>query len=192
MSIEKITTNDLRKMKDKEGLILQGCGGDLNEWVDGINELFAENNILLNGSKFNKVYTFNNDECTNLMFPFENVELDMGKLAMWRLGTHSQFYGTWLSDYVENQCGGYIQEQKQIQKPDCELIGKDGNIFHLMGLASRTLRMNGLEEKSSEMCERVKHSGSYDEALCIIGDYVNITGPEDNEDINMKDEGMVM
>ena len=29
-------------MPDKEGLILQGCGGDLTEWVDGINEMLTK------------------------------------------------------------------------------------------------------------------------------------------------------
>ena len=43
MNIEKIATEDLRRMKDQEGLILQGCGGDLNEWVDGINHLLTAN-----------------------------------------------------------------------------------------------------------------------------------------------------
>ena len=38
MSIKTITTDDLRRMKGKEGLILQGCGGDPQEWVDGIND----------------------------------------------------------------------------------------------------------------------------------------------------------
>ena len=36
MSVKQITTDDLRKMKDTEGFILQGCGGSLDEWVDGI------------------------------------------------------------------------------------------------------------------------------------------------------------
>ena len=50
MSVNKITTDDLRRMGDKEGLILQGCGGDLQEWVDGINEMLTEEGILLEGT----------------------------------------------------------------------------------------------------------------------------------------------
>ena len=42
MSINTITTEDLRRMEGKDGLILQGCGGDAQEWVDGINEMFTE------------------------------------------------------------------------------------------------------------------------------------------------------
>ena len=59
-------------------------------------------------------------------------------------------------------------------KPDCKLIGEDGNIFNLMARASRTLRENDLSEEAKEMRERINSSGSYDEALCIIGEYVNI------------------
>lgn len=59
-------------------------------------------------------------------------------------------------------------------KPDCKLIGEDGNIFNLMARAARTLRENNLSEEAKEMRERITSSGSYDEALCIIGEYVNI------------------
>ena len=42
MSAKNITTEELRHMKESEGLILQGCGGRLDEWVDGINGMLAE------------------------------------------------------------------------------------------------------------------------------------------------------
>lgn len=59
-------------------------------------------------------------------------------------------------------------------KPDCKLIGENGNIFNLVGIAARTLRQNDMAEQATEMRNRVFSSGSYDEALCIIGEYVNI------------------
>lgn len=37
MPIEKITADDLRDMEHQEGLVLQGCGGEAQEWLDGIN-----------------------------------------------------------------------------------------------------------------------------------------------------------
>ena len=58
MNINTITTDNLRHMEGKDGLILQGCGGDLKEWVDGINEMFTEAGILKDGSKFEDVSTF--------------------------------------------------------------------------------------------------------------------------------------
>ena len=95
-SLKQITTEDLRRMDGQEGLILQGCGGGLQEWVDGINDILTEEGILLDGSRFEEVSVFQHQGLTNLLFPFDGVKLDVGKLAVWRLQTHGQFGGTWL------------------------------------------------------------------------------------------------
>ena len=182
MSITTITTEDLRRMEEKEGLILQGCGGDLKEWVDGINDMLTEAGILKEGSRFGDVSTFQYGELTCLLFPFEDVKLEIGKLAMWRLQTHEDFGGTWLSDFVPNRLGGFIGEPSpEPEKPDCALIGQDGNVFNLVGIASRTLRRNGMAGQAKEMTDRVFASGSYHEALNIIGEYVNIISVDEPE-----------
>ena len=176
--IKEITAEDLRRMNDREGLVLQGCGGDLREWVDGINDTLTEAGILLNGSRFKNISSFRHDGLTCLLFDFDGAELDVGKLAMWRLQTHGNFGGTWLSDYVPNRLGGFIQEQKS--KPDCELIGQDGNIYNLMGLASRTLKESCMERQAEEMIGRITGGNCHD--FGIIGEYVNITGPAEPEE----------
>ena len=170
--IKQITTEDLLRMDGQEGLILQGCGGDLQEWVDGINSLLTEAGILMEGSKFESVSTFQHKGLTNLLFPFDGVKLDTGKLAMWRLQTHEQFGGTWLSDYVPNQLGGYIAEPEQ-KKPSMRLEGQDGNIFSILGQASRLLKDVGQKDQADEMFRRVTSSGSYEEALHISSEYVD-------------------
>ena len=72
--------------------------------------------------------------------------------------------------------------KKEKQKPKCALIGQNGNIFNLMGIASRTLRQNNMDEKAKEMVIRIEESKSYEEALCIIGEYVEITDEAGLED----------
>ena len=104
----EITINELRQMQHKEAMILQGCGGDIQEWVIGINELLTQEDILLEGTKFENVRSFFHEGSTNLLFPFEDVKLDFGKLAIWRLRSHGTFGGTWLSDYVANKLGGFL------------------------------------------------------------------------------------
>ena len=47
MSIQKITKDQLRRMGNQEGLILQGCGGDIQEWVDGINETLPKKPLIM-------------------------------------------------------------------------------------------------------------------------------------------------
>lgn len=177
LSIERITVEDLRRMEDTEGLILQGFGGELEEWMDGINEALTQSGILLEETKFEHISAFEHEGLTCLLFPFgEEVKLDIGQIAIWRLQTHDAFAGKWLSDYVPNSLGGFITEkQLEQEKPDCALIGQDGNIFNLAGIASRTLREHGKEAEAEEMKKRIFASGSYGEALNIIGEYVNIT-----------------
>ncbi|MBQ2854322.1 MAG: hypothetical protein IJE81_02490 [Oscillospiraceae bacterium] len=46
MSIRNTTITQLRQMEDQEGLVLQGCGGSLREWQDGINHLLTEESTI--------------------------------------------------------------------------------------------------------------------------------------------------
>ena len=190
VSIRLISTEQLRRMGDQEGLVLQGCGGDPQEWLDGINEILAQECILKKGAGFEEAYTFRHDGLTCMLFPFkEDMELDVGKLAVWRLASYSAFGGTWLSDYVPNRLGGFIQEQKTAPehiKSDCPLIGEDGNIFRIMGIASEALRENGMQEQAEEMRSRIFQCRSYDSALSIIGDYVNITTANQKENMDIQ------
>lgn len=124
MSVKKITADDLRRMNGSEGLILQGCGGDLQEWVDGISEELAEKNILLDGTKFKaeNCRAFENGNLICLLFPFDDsVKVDTGRLAVWRLQTHDVFGGTWLSDYVNNQLGGFVLDESKLDRFNREL-----------------------------------------------------------------------
>lgn len=67
----------------------------------------------------------------------------------------------------------------EFEKPDCPLIGADGNVFNLIVLAAKALKKNGMLEKAKEMSDKVFASGSYDEALCIITEYVNHVSAEE-------------
>ena len=102
MPIERITADDLRDMEHQEGLVLQGCGGEAQEWLDGINDLLTQ----------------------------------------------------------------------------------DGNIFHLMGIAARVLRQNGMAAEAKEMQTRIMGGAchSYEEALGIISEYVEteLSPPREN------------
>ena len=129
MNINTITAEDLRRMPDKEGLILQGCGGDLTEWVDGINEMLTKAGILKDGCQFENVAAFQHGELTCLLYPFDDVKLDIGKLALWRLQTHEVYGGTchalaepipcangkfiWM-EAMKIKCGGFTRNRQMI------------------------------------------------------------------------------
>ena len=63
-----------------------------------------------------------------------------------------------------------------MNRPVCKLIGEDGNIFNLIGIASRTLKDNGLPDQAEEMRKRIMggETQSYDEELRIIMEYVEV------------------
>ena len=58
------------------------------------------------------------------------------------------------------------------KKPKMQLIGQDGNIFAIMGRASRLLKNSGQGDKTKEMRDRVMSCDSYQKALNIISEYV--------------------
>jgi len=59
-------------------------------------------------------------------------------------------------------------------RPKVKLIGENGNIFNLMGIASRALKEAGMRDKAEEMFEKVTQSKNYDEALQVLMEYVEI------------------
>lgn len=85
--------------------------------------------------------------------------------------------------YVEDQLIETLHREnikftvKFNNKLDCKLIGENGNIFNLMTIASRTLKENGLDYYAKEIKVRIIdkcEAHSYEEALVIIMEYVNI------------------
>lgn len=86
---------------------------------------------------------------------------------------------------IDNMFGARMGHSidEHIVKPRCALIGQDGNIFNLMGIASRTLKQNGLRESAKEMCDRItSEAKSYDQALMILDEYVDIVSREEMEE----------
>lgn len=87
--------------------MLQGCGGELFEWVNGITTMLKEEGIVKDSFFFDEVYSFQNGDLTNLAFSLKCKDLDIGKLAVFRLKIRDTFGAMWLSDYIDN---GYIKD----------------------------------------------------------------------------------
>lgn len=62
--------------------------------------------------------------------------------------------------------------EKNSLRPKMQLIGQDGNIFAIMGRASRLLTDYGQADKAKEMRDRVMSCDSYQKALSIVSEYV--------------------
>jgi hypothetical protein len=59
-------------------------------------------------------------------------------------------------------------------KPKCKLIGTDGNVFSLAAKVEQCLKKNGMGDKAIKMKERVFKATSYDQALLIFMEYVEV------------------
>ena len=76
------------------------------------------------------------------------------------------------SEVEQVQATEESKEQPVSKRPKMKLVGMDGNIFSILGRASRLLKENGQPEQAKEMSNRVYQSGDYYKALNIISEYV--------------------
>lgn len=72
------------------------------------------------------------------------------------------------------------------KRPKMKLVGEDGNIFAILGRASRLLKENGQPQQAKEMSSRVYQSGDYYKALNIISEYVETELSEKQPDKQKK------
>ena len=64
---------------------------------------------------------------------------------------------------------------------DVELVGQDGNVFNLIALVRRALQKNNIPvAEIQEFVKKVKSTSSYNEALMVIMNTVNVTAPGDD------------
>lgn len=59
-------------------------------------------------------------------------------------------------------------------KPECKLLGEDGNVFNIIGLVARTLQKAGLKEQAKEFKEKAFACNSYNEVLALTMKYVEV------------------
>ncbi len=105
-SAKEISFDEFKSIvKDLEGLVLLGAGGDLNDWIKGVSEDLHEKGIAASDKPsdlWSAAYVLTTSGGrTDLALIFNNKSnaLSVGKLAMWRL----QFGdASWVSDYIVN------------------------------------------------------------------------------------------
>jgi hypothetical protein len=62
-----------------------------------------------------------------------------------------------------------------VKKPTAALVGANGNIYNLIGIASQALKRASQRELAEEMQKRIyTEANNYDEAIQIIMEYVDV------------------
>jgi hypothetical protein len=104
VKIQKVNFSAFKESAhSKEGIVLTGTGGDIDEWINGVTTTLNEEGIAKGTVKdlWSEIYvmkTSGGRSDTALVFK-EGNNIDLGKLAMWRLR-----FGdcSWISDYLVN------------------------------------------------------------------------------------------
>lgn len=112
-----ITGNDAMLEEAYQGswFTIEGAGGDLNEWVDGLTGMLKEKGIgvpkkwvTFTGAQVNDKWAFDDrypDDLTILCFPLDG--LNVGKLAIFKI----EFGARWFDDIVDNSRGDLFEEE---------------------------------------------------------------------------------
>ena len=109
----------------------------------------SENKVAVKSGYYFEI--FNKDEIPSTLEKY-NKKVKLNDIE------YDLYYGTSLEDErkIDKMFGdrmGYSIDEHIVEKtkPKCALIGQDGNIYNLMGIASRTLSRNNMQEESKEM-----------------------------------------
>jgi len=60
------------------------------------------------------------------------------------------------------------------ETPRCKLSGTDGNVFFLAARVGKTLKRAGMYDKAAEFYAKLDKTQSYDEALRLMMEYVEV------------------
>ncbi len=71
--------------------------------------MLKDNEVVPKNFKFDEIYTFENDNITNMAIALNSKDINIEKLSIFRLSMRDAFGAMWLSDYVDN---GYIKDIK--------------------------------------------------------------------------------
>lgn len=100
-------------------------------------------------------------------FEQREIKVDGGELFVhfWQPGA----YGF---EQAKEESAEKQDSELTLKRPKMKLLGRDGNVFALLGTASGLLRKAGMDQQANEMRERVMKSDNYYQALNIISEYV--------------------
>jgi hypothetical protein len=132
--------------------------------------MFTEEGILRDGDVFKDVSVFEYDGLTNLLFGMEDVKLNIGKLAIWRLQSHSTFGGTWLSDYLVNNLGA-VEGKPHATLPERETIIKANYVYTGSGkeILVNTIEHPADRETITEILQKAGINGTQGRIFFVDG-----------------------
>jgi len=102
LEINSMNIEELEYMlkKNGEAIVFQGCGGNMREWIVGVNEMFMEEEIIK--KPIESIFYFRDEKINCLAFFLNDKGINISKLSIWRLQSKEYFDCIWLSDLIDN------------------------------------------------------------------------------------------
>jgi len=100
--LEKTMVDIEEYAQEHDAIVFMGCGGDLQQWVDGITDMLKECDIVPRDFEFSFAWRFTYREPLTiicLLFPIDGKGLNIGKLSIWRI-ENQNLDAKWLSDFL--------------------------------------------------------------------------------------------
>ena len=69
-----------------------------------------------------------------------------------------------------------------MEKPKCQLVGIDGNVYNIIATVSNCLKRAGQKEQAKEFEERAFKAESYNAVLVLCLEYVDVEDEEEDEE----------
>lgn len=66
------------------------------------------------------------------------------------------------------------EKEEKMGKPTLQIIGKDGNVFNILGLAIREARRAGWSKEKIEQFQKDATSGDYDNVLRLCSEHFDV------------------
>ena len=60
-------------------------------------------------------------------------------------------------------------------RPNCKLIGTDGNVFSIIGKVSATLKKAGMKDEARDFVNKAFNASSYNAVLVLATQYVRVS-----------------
>lgn len=114
----------------------------------------------------------------DVFFEVDSDNQNFSKFCLSRL----QYGIRWFDDvmnsdkklYKKDILKKYLKEDSEEAKPECKLVGTDGNVFAIIGNVSKTLKRAGLRDKAEEFSKKAMSQKSYEDVLALVHNYVSV------------------
>jgi len=102
MKVETIGFKEyLKEVADHEGIVCLGCGGGIQEWVNGVTQTLIDEKIVDSPEPWKMIHqlTTSGGRIDLSFIMAHSANFNMSKMAIWRLKFGNC---SWVSDYIVN------------------------------------------------------------------------------------------